>query len=335
MTDFVDDLGAELLAAARRRSRRRRLPHISPRPLIALAAVAAALAAVFLVPREPDVERPVPAGFVPPIATTPERCAGAEPTHQAAPDSVLNELDLLRRPSTSTAATLPDRVARRLPVAGFDPDRVRTPPRNHMVRVIAASDVLTRSLTCGGARSRGAGACVVWGDEPVVRCFTVAEIRAGRAFAIVPQREGAYLLGLVPDGPIRVGIGQGRRLDVNANTIAAYVHGLKAGDGLRIRFEGDPRDVLIVNHTGVPGLASAHADLLRRRLGPTVSVVSTVSDEPRRRTEVRSEHADFDGMAKQIGAWLEVRVVADGPSGPRLDPIKPKITVSLGDDRMR
>jgi hypothetical protein len=82
--------------------------------------------------------------------------------------------------------------------------------------------------------------------------------------------------------------------------------------------------------------AELAADLTAEtRLGPAVSVIVTVSSEPRRWTEVHSAHADYDGMAKEIGELLEARVVTEGPAGPPIDPSRPKIVVSLGRDRMR
>jgi hypothetical protein len=73
MTDFVDDLERELLAAAGRRTarRRRRLPRLAPRPLVTLAALAAALAIVTLITGpEAEPERSVtsPRSVPPPPA---------------------------------------------------------------------------------------------------------------------------------------------------------------------------------------------------------------------------------------------------------------------------
>ena len=77
MTDFVDDLERELLAAARRRPapRRRLIPRLSLKPILAVAtAVAATLVVAFAVDLAPEREAPV---------TTPSRGHHAPPTAEA------------------------------------------------------------------------------------------------------------------------------------------------------------------------------------------------------------------------------------------------------------
>ena len=76
--------------------------------------------------------------------------------------------------------------------------------------VLGTNDVLTRPLACGDAQGRGPGACVVAPgkarEDLRVRCFTLDEIKSGRAFAVL---DGDRLVGLVPDRSLEVAVTTG------------------------------------------------------------------------------------------------------------------------------
>jgi hypothetical protein len=253
MTDFVDDLETELLKAARRRQVRRRRftpPRVAARPALVLAAALAAFAFVVRI-GPPDPERPAtraPAGL--PVAGVPTPCNGKAPVPESAPERVVRELAVLRRPRS-----VADRVdVSRLPIEGFDPEGARRvgplavvpargvcrrnappPERIHPPRgkpktptVEEANEIIARARE---------GACVVY-REQAARCFTLGEIRAGKAFALVVERDGARIIGLVPDGTQRVtgsADGGALALEVEENTVDTLLMGLKPTDEVSLK----------------------------------------------------------------------------------------------------
>jgi hypothetical protein len=130
MTDFVDDLERELLGAARRRTarRRRRLPRLAPRPILILAALAAAIGVVSLIARPAsDPERPV-----------------ARPTAVPPPPAELRTTDVLVLNETETAgvaAVARDELAAKLGIRSM----VDTGPvhgrKQTVVQAIGAVDI--------------------------------------------------------------------------------------------------------------------------------------------------------------------------------------------------
>ena len=91
-----------------------------------------------------------------------------------------------------------------LPVGAVAPGSERKPQDTSKLYVLPTADVRTGPIACGPTERRGPGACLIFGDAErpgFTRCFTLAEIEAGRAFTLVDvSRKGARLLGLVPDG---------------------------------------------------------------------------------------------------------------------------------------
>jgi hypothetical protein len=353
MTDFVSQLEAELLAAARRRgaTRRRRLPRLSPRPLFGLATLAAALVAVLalLARPAPELRPPAvpPAAFSVPVADRQEPCAaGRQPTGEPAPDAVLRHIALLRR-MPGAGDRLP--VSMRgewtrpfgtwLPVGAFAPGSERKPHDTSKLYVLPTADVRTGPVACGPTESRGPGACLVSGTpgEPVfTRCFTVAQIEAGRAFALVDvSRRGARLLGLVPDRAAQVDFsanGVHALLPVRENAVEQYLRGLKATDTVTVKLEARKPFVLVLNQTNIAGLASVAMEELRR-VGIDAGA-DTVPPSTRSETVVRVNRAGAEPLAGRVASLLGGRVEPAGTERWN-SPVEPDVVVLVGRDRMR
>ena len=182
MTDFVDDLEAELLKAARRRAHgRRRLGlRVPVRPALVLAV---ALAAFVFVVRggAPEPERQVTKPRCPPRRACPSppppRRASRAPRAQPAPDGGTDDIALLRRPRTAADAV----DGSRLPIATYDPERTR---RVGELGVVADRRPCS---TAPRARTRASGPASPTAPN-AARCFTIDEVRAGKAFALVEDR---------------------------------------------------------------------------------------------------------------------------------------------------
>lgn len=303
MTDFVQDLEAELLDAARRRAARRRLrPRIAWRPIaIAVAAVAALLIAALTLRPSEHPATPKPGAFVPPAATPIRACDGTKP-----PDlpNILQpiegkapprDLAVLRRPYQGTDQPLARAAPLRtwLPVGELDPTAVRrgSVPASY---VVPTSDLRTKPLACGGGESRGPGVCVLLPSE--YACFMLGEIRAGRAFA----RSGVHLVGIVPDGVRWVRLGD----MLGALAVDNVVDQVGAAVPLAVTFERRVPHIEILNATPYPGRAAKLADELTTLLGAH----ATAADGSRAlaQTTVFAIHAeDFplaSAIAHQIGA---------------------------------
>ncbi len=274
MTDFVQELETELLAAARRRATRRRsLPRIAWRPIAIAAAAVALLAAVVLTVR-PAGEQPAtpkPGGFVPPVAAPIRACDGTPPPQVAttypaiagaAPDAVSRALSVLRRPyqpSDELAMTAAP-LQTWLPVGDYDPKAVRraSVPATYLV---PTSDLRTKPLACGGGTSRGPGACLVMPADSA--CFTLAEIREGRAIAI----NGRDLIGIAPDGVRWVRLSA----SIGALSVDNVFRQSRTGEPLNIVFEHDRPRVVVLNATDTPTQASRLAKTLTRVFGTDAS----------------------------------------------------------------
>ena len=125
-----------------------------------------------------------------------------------------------------------------LALGAYAPGSERQPLDTAKLHVVPTADVRSGPIACGPTKSRGPGACLVFGTsgEPVfTRCFTLAEIKAGRAFTLVDvSGKGARLLGLVPDG-----VATGRLHD--RQRVRAAPGARERGPGLHRRLEGDGR----------------------------------------------------------------------------------------------
>jgi len=270
MTDFVQDLEAELLAAARRRATGRRpLPRIAWRPIAIALAVAALLATAALALR-PAAEQPAtpkPGAFVPLTATPIQACDGTPPPRLpvtfrgiggAPPDAATKALAVLRRPyePSDQLLAIAAPLDTWLPVGEYDARAVRrgSIPATYLV---PTSDLRTKPRACGGGESRGPGVCLVMPGK--FACFTLAEIREGRALA----RNGRSYVGIAPDGPTWVRI--------NASLGALAVDNLfeqtANSEPPKLVFEHDTPRVVVLNATRTPRLAVRLASTLTRVFG--------------------------------------------------------------------
>ncbi len=355
MTDFVTQLEAELLAAARRRAahRRRRLPRLSPRPILAVASLAAALAAVVvLVARPapapgPPAARPA-AAFTIPVADRAAPCeaAGPEVTKEPAPEAVFEAIGLLR---TSGAQERLQPTMRGewfrpfgtwLPAGAVVPRSERKPMDTSKLYVLPTADVRSGPIACGPTERRGPGACLIYGgvsgDPAYTRCFTLDEVKAGRAFALVDvSSKGARLLGLVPDGAAQVGFanrGAHALLPVRENVVEQYVEGLTAADQITTKLEARKPTVLVINETDIPGLATNTADAVRK-IGIEARA-EAVRPTTRRQTVVQAARPGAEPLADRVAKLLGAQV-EPGVQRPAKSPVDPDVVVLLGRDRMR
>lgn len=349
MTDFVSQLEQELLSAARRRAKaRRRLPRLNLRPVLALAALAAALAAVFVVARparEPEPPATPPAGFTLPPADRQAPCeaGGQEPTGEPAPDAVFKHIELLRRMPSDDRLPVGLRGERNLPYGTWLPvgsvgaGTERKPLDTSRFYVLPTGDVRTGPLGCGPTQSRGPGACLIFGADPVfTRCFTIAEIEAGRAFTLVDvSRTGAQVLGLVPDGVGQVDFKSGRvhaLLPVRENAVQEYLGDLKATDGVTIELDARKPTVLVLNQTMIPGLASAAAKEVRR-IG-VHAYADTVPPPTRSETVVRVARPGAEPLARRVAKLLGARIEPGGYTHWD-STVEPDVVVLVAGGRMR
>ncbi len=273
MTDFFADLEAELTGAARRRvagARTRRRPRLRRlgRPVLALVPVAGLVSVVLFaavrLDGAPDggerLTGVAPAGAARVVLEAPVAAAScsvpSRPPARAVPREVGETLGLLRRPQTPLDA-LPefapfdDDAARResdlswLPVTGLRSGDVRRPGVDRPgpeVYVVPSSGVQTDEACDGEERSGkddGPGACLVSGAPRFeVGCFTLEQIRAGRAVTLAPgNAEPPTVIGLAPDGVERVTVDAGRgpeRAGVVENLYAVTVPGARAGAPLDV-----------------------------------------------------------------------------------------------------
>ena len=127
----------------------------------------------------------------------------------------------------------------------------------------------------------GFGACLTYGED-AARCFTIDEIRAGKAFALVEEPDGSRLIGLVTDGPTRVVLtnrGAVAAPEVKENTVDDLFVGLRPSDQVTLELERRTAKVAVINYTGAKGRAEIEAERLRGRLG--VEVEATETEEAR------------------------------------------------------
>jgi hypothetical protein len=266
----------------------------------------------------------------------------------AAPKRVVEEIALLRREQIDA-----DPVdAGNLPVDTYDPGRVRrvgdltvvpvsgiracdpAPARIEPPRGAARPATSAKELNELIAQARE-GACLVRG--PAARCFTLDQIRAGKAFALIEEPYGSRVIGLITDDWTRIMLthrGVAAFIDAKEGTIDNHVDGLKRGDEVGLNLSRYTPDILVVNDTGIAGLAEAHAKLLRPRL--RAEVVTAAGDKQDRAvTVVTSTSPRSNRLAKETAELLEADRVELAPEGSTAKPATPGVIVSLGKDRMR
>jgi hypothetical protein len=217
---------------------------------------------------------------------------------------------------------------RRLPIATYDPDRTRRVGRLGVVPTGAVLD-------CDTGTNRGFGACLVY-DADAARCFTIAEVRSGKAFALVVEQDGTRVIGLVPDGPTRVVVtahGAAAAPQIVQNTVDALVKGLRPTDEIRLELDRQSAQVLVLNQSGTPGRAESEATRLRARLSLEVTAVE--SDVTRAATVVSSTSTMSNGLARKAARLFEGALTELAPAGTDFRPTTPGVIVALGRDRMR
>lgn len=336
MTDFVDDLERELLAAARRRTaRERRLPR-ALRPkldgralgLVAVAAIATAIA--FVVRPTPDSEHAAtPQRRVLHTVALPTLCAGTRDLARTpAPKTVFDTLAVLRR-KPGKADGLPGGLMDWLPVGSYAPGSARRAGDN--VLVLPTSDVRDRSPRCGDSSSRGPGACVVTEVPVAAACFTLDEIRSARAFAV----ENQSVVGLVPDG------WHGIELDIAGTRLRLPAGGNVVRDELSLNgpvpFTATPVTaplrILLLNETRVDGLAAATREELTAELGLDVKIDIARSSRRSRRVTTIDRTRDTT-LAQRVAYALGTGYGISSDTPPKA-PGAPDVIVHLGTDRMR
>jgi hypothetical protein len=245
MTDFIADLETELVAAARRRATRRRMPR--PRLVPVVAAIAIVVAAVAVLrgvdgSRTAD-DRPVPPG--PGVVVT---LPAAEPTDDGgcrpAKDAEIPgkpQLAVFERPQTVDERIQPPGYGA-LPVDLVDNDSLRATGVTDRFRVVRVGGL---SGDCDAARRPlDPGVCLIVGRESVAaRCFGDQEVARGTAIAVAPlpaAKTTDWVFGIAPDGVERVKLtwaGGTVTARVADNGYDARLDGVKAGDQVRIELE--------------------------------------------------------------------------------------------------
>ncbi len=345
MTDFIGDLEHELLAAAHRRAARRPRPRLAWRPVIALAAAAAVAAGALALrpsagehaaaPGPTDtlaLRAPVPATTCDGGAAIPPASAPPIPA-KAAPAEVKQLLGELRRPQAAADRLPIAKLARWLPVGDYDPNAVRLAPGGAVqLRIVPTNDIRTRAAPCGRGKGRGPGACLTGGGMYQAVCFTVAEIRAGRAFGLLDvTRSYARLVGLVPDGREWAWVnaaGKSRGLVVRGNTVEKYFRFLHPGDRLRFTLAAHPGSVAVLNATTRSGSASEAVQRLRSRLGIAATAADARRVEPGE-SVVYAATPESEAFARDVAKITGGTVASGAPPG---EPVRADVVVVL---RMR
>jgi len=239
VTDFIAELEAELLEAARRRAARgrRRRPLLRPRRLVPVAVASAALLVIVVALRGiegPNDERAVsPNGsgveVVLPVAAPAAACEQRDQRVETGSDAPLSVFARER----VAADALPDLAGGSLPATTVRPGESRRAGDVHLV----LADGIREDGACVPPEEHhgGKGVCLVAGqDDVVVRCFDDATIAANRAVA----RTGPdQVHGIVADGVEHLKLewdGGAADADVADNAYAAATPGLEAGDAVRV-----------------------------------------------------------------------------------------------------
>jgi hypothetical protein len=256
MSDFIAELEAELVAAARRRAsrRRRRLPMPRLRPAtVALAVALVALAgAVFAVARGLDDsrtgdERPeVPQGpgvaFALPAAEVARPCPGVEQRTEAGNAPQPFPLSIFTRPQTESDAvpslTGADSYSW-IPAGTIRLDGSRRPAPGQFdaeLHLVPAAEP-RQGGGCDGELDAVLGVCLVVGaGDAVVKCFSDAEVEAGRAVALTSP---GVVHGIAPDGVGRVTLrARGETITADVHENAYEIRGpVVAGEHVRLELE--------------------------------------------------------------------------------------------------
>ena len=168
-------------------------------------------------------------------------CGRRRTRGRAVPDALFADIALLRRLPNGgdRLPASPQPIGTWLPVGDYAPRSERRPHNSQRLTVVPTADVRTGPVACGATESRGPGACLVVDKPLAARCFTLAEIRSGRAFALAGER----LTGLVPDGSSQIDFSvrdAHALIAVNENTVQATIKGLKAGEQIAVKLDARP-----------------------------------------------------------------------------------------------
>ena len=258
MSDFIADLETELVDAARRRATRPRrhvrMPRLRPATVLAVVALAALAVALVAAVRGLDDgsragdERPsVPPGpgavFPLPAAEVARACPGVEQRTQAGEATTPRyRLGIFNRAQTETDAVPPLDGADSyswIPVGTIFPDGSRRPTPEQFdaeLYLVPAAEP-RQGGACDGQLDAVLGVClVVRTGETVVKCFSNADVSAGRALALTSP---GVVHGIAPSGAARVTLHGGDE------TVSADVHEnvyeirapVVAGEEIRLELE--------------------------------------------------------------------------------------------------
>jgi hypothetical protein len=255
MSDFISDLEAELVAAARRRAGSRRpvvpVPRLRPATVVAVVALAALLVAAVAVVRglddssRPARERPsVPpnpgVAFALPAAEVARPCPGVEQRTEAGDAPPRFPLRIFTRPQTESDA-MPSLTGADsyswIPAGTVVLDGSRRPGAEQFdaeLHLVPAAEP-RQGGSCRGEREPVLGVCLVVGaGDAVVKCFSDEDVEAGRALALTST---GVVHGIAPDGVARVTLharGAVVSADVHEN---AYEISAPVVAGERVRLE--------------------------------------------------------------------------------------------------
>jgi hypothetical protein len=256
MSDFISDLEAELLAAARRRAGSRRrvlLPRPRPATVLAVVALAALVVAGLAAVRglgdgsRPADEQPsLPPGpgvvLALPAAEAARPCPGVQQRTQAGDAPQPFPLSVFERPQTEPDA-MPSLTGADsyswIPAGTIFPDGSRRPSPDQFdaeLHLVPAAEP-RQGGGCVGELQPELGVCLVVGaGDAVVKCFSDEDVEAGRALAVTSS---GVVHGIAPDGVGRA------TLHFRGESIAAEVHEnayeirapVAAGDRVRLELE--------------------------------------------------------------------------------------------------
>jgi LytR cell envelope-related transcriptional attenuator len=323
MTDFISELEAELVAAARRRAaapQRRRprvsLPRLRPAPVAAAAGVAAIAAAAVLVVANigetgPGDERAVPpastgAALILPAAVPAADCQERDTRVMAGPVPDIS-LSVLSREREPAADNLPDLAGEWLPATTIWPGESRRAGDDvHLV----PADGIRADGACvpPDEHDGGTGVCLVVRETGVlVRCFDTATIAAGRAVALT-GRDRVH--GIAPDGVKHLKLawsGGAADADVTDNVYAAHTPGLEEGDAVRVIVQRPSQGCVPSREllAAVPALAAASGD------EPPPAVAEAMTREGARGAWRRWARLARDGDDFEV--WVAPNMPCDNP----------------------
>ena len=319
MTDFIPQLEAELLEAARRRSERgqRRLRWTPRRPRLSPVATAAALAlvAIGVVFAVQALDRPGPAdeiaapqGGAPltlAAAAPAVACAGGEPNAvEDVPDIGLSVF--ARQPTEPESAPSLSWI----PAETAYPKGTREVGPGHFAAKVRLIPVAGLRESCQAPRGDADGVCLIAGArDATFRCFSTEEIDRGAAIVLTGR---ALAHGIVPDGVGRVRVewdGGAVGAETMDNAYELRAPGLREGDEVRVHFEREST----LARCAPSSAAMAAVPLLRAesRGEPPTGVVKAMEYEGARgawRAHARMTDTD---MGLQI--WVAPDMPCDNP----------------------